>query len=41
LLLTSIEEQKLLEVDGLGAGAAAAGPTAENGLQQQHRLRER
>ena len=28
------------EVDGLVAGAAAAGPAAQDGLQEQHRLRE-
>jgi hypothetical protein len=32
LLLTSIEERKLVEVDVLVAGAAAAGPTAQDGL---------
>jgi hypothetical protein len=35
-----MEEDELVEVDGLGAGAAAAGPAAQDGLQQQHRLRE-
>jgi len=41
LLLASREELELLEVDGLVAGAAAAGPTAQHGLQEQHRLRQR
>jgi hypothetical protein len=41
LLLTSIEEDELVEVDGLGAGSAAAGPTAQDGLQEQHRLWQR
>ena len=41
LLLTLVEEQELVEVDGLSAGAAAAGPAAQDGLQQQHGLRER
>jgi hypothetical protein len=41
LLLTLIEEHELVEVDGLGAGAAVAGPTAQDGLQEHHRLRQR
>ena len=41
LLLTSVEERELVEVDWLGAGAAAAGPTAQDGLEEQHRLRQR
>jgi hypothetical protein len=32
LLLTLVEEFELVEVDGLSAGAAAAGPAAEGGL---------
>jgi hypothetical protein len=28
----AIEERELVEVDGLGAGAATAGPTAQDGL---------
>ena len=40
LLLTSWEEDELVEVDGLMAGAAVAVPTAQEGLQEQHRLRE-
>ena len=32
LLLTSMEERELVELDGLLAGAAAAGPTAQDGL---------
>jgi len=36
-----MEECELVEVDGLLAGSAAAGPTAQDGLQQQHGLRER
>ena len=40
LLLTTWEELELREVDGLVAGAAAAGPAAQDGLQQQHRLRQ-
>ena len=32
------EEGELVEVDGLAAGAAAAGPSTQEGLQQQHRL---
>jgi hypothetical protein len=41
LLLTVMEDRELVEVDGLGAGAATAGPTAQDGLQEQHRLRQR
>jgi hypothetical protein len=41
LLLTSVEEHELVEVDGLLAGAAATGPAAQDGLQEQHRLRQR
>ncbi len=41
LLLASGEEDELVEVDGLVAGAAVAVPTAQDGLQEQHRLRER
>jgi hypothetical protein len=40
LLLTSVEEFELVEIDGLVTGAAAAGPAAQDGLQKQHRLRE-
>src|SRR5262249_735519 len=38
LLLTPAEEDELAEVDGLVAGSAVAGPTAQDGLQEQHRL---
>ena len=41
LLLTLVEEVELFEVDGLLAGAAAVGPAAQDGLQEQHGLRER
>jgi hypothetical protein len=41
LLLAAVEERELFEVDGLMAGSAAAGPAAEDGLQEQHGLRER
>jgi hypothetical protein len=41
LLLATVEEGELFDVDGLVAGSAAAGPAAEDGLQQQHRLRQR
>ena len=41
LLLTSVEEVELFEVDGLVAGAAAVGPAAQDGLEEQHRLRQR
>ncbi len=40
LLLTSVEEGELVEVDGLVTGSAAAGPAAQDGLEEQHRLRE-
>ena len=40
LLLPSVEECELLKVYGLVAGSAAAVPTAHDGLQEQHRLRE-
>jgi hypothetical protein len=40
LLLPSGEQDELVEVDGLVAGAAVAVPTAQEGLQQQYRLRE-
>ena len=40
LLLTAGEEDELVEVDGLVACAAVAVPTAQEGLQEQHRLRE-
>jgi hypothetical protein len=40
LLLALGEEAELVEVDGLAAGAAAAVPTLEDGLHQQHRLWE-
>jgi hypothetical protein len=32
LLLTLMEERKLVEVDGLEAGSAAAGPATQDGL---------
>jgi hypothetical protein len=32
LLLTAMKELELVEVDGLSAGAAAAGPAAQDGL---------
>jgi CheY-like chemotaxis protein len=41
LLLPLVEERELAEVDGLLAGAAPVGPTAQDGLQEQHRLRQR
>jgi hypothetical protein len=41
LLLPAVEELQLVEVDGLLAGAAAAGPAAQDGLQEQHRPRQR
>jgi hypothetical protein len=40
LLLPSWEEGELVEVDRLLAGAAMAVPTAQQRLQEQHRLRE-
>jgi hypothetical protein len=36
-----MEETQLLEVDAVTAGSAAAGPAAQDGLQEQHRLRQR
>jgi hypothetical protein len=41
LSLLLVEERELVEIDGLVAGAAAAGPAAQDGLQEQHRLRQR
>ena len=41
LLLPSGKEQELVELDRLMTGAAAAGPTAQDGLQEEHRLRQR
>jgi hypothetical protein len=41
LSLAAGEELELVEVDGLLAGAAAAGPAAQDGLQEQHGLRQR
>jgi hypothetical protein len=35
-----MEECELLEVDGLVAGSATAGPAAQDGLQEQDRLRQ-
>jgi len=32
LLLTLVEEDELVEIDGLSAGSAAAGPAAQDGL---------
>jgi hypothetical protein len=32
LLLASVEEGELLEIDGLSAASAAAGPAAQDGL---------
>ncbi len=40
LLLAAWDEEELVEVDGLLAGSAAAGPAAEDGLEEQHRLRQ-
>ncbi len=40
LLLALGEECELVEVDGLVAGSAAAVPTLEDGLEEQHRLGE-
>src|SRR3954462_5874036 len=41
LLLPRMEERELAQVNWLMAAAAAAGPAAQDGLQQQHRLRQR
>jgi hypothetical protein len=41
LLLTLMKEAQLFEIDGAVAGATAAGPAAQDGLQEQHRLRQR
>src|SRR2546426_12218970 len=41
LLLPVSEERKLVEVDGLAAGAAAAVPTAQQWLQECNGLRQR
>jgi hypothetical protein len=41
LSLPAVEEGELVEVDVLVAVAAAAGPAAQDGLQKQHRLRQR
>jgi hypothetical protein len=41
LLLTPVEEGELVEIDWLSAGSAAAVPAAQDGLQEQHRLRQR
>jgi len=41
LLLAAVDERELFEIDGLVAGSAAAGPAAEDGLQEQHRLGQR
>src|SRR5207244_4577996 len=40
LLLTTRDEGELVEVDLLVAGAAATGPAAQDGLEEQHRLRQ-
>jgi hypothetical protein len=40
LLLAFTEQLEVFEVDGLVTGSAAAGPAAEDGLEEQHRLRE-
>jgi hypothetical protein len=40
LLLTSDREFELFEVDVLVAGSATAGPAAQDGLEEQHRLWE-
>src|SRR5712692_11002439 len=40
LLLTMRDEDELVGVDVLLTGAAAVGPAAQDGLQQQHRLRQ-
>jgi hypothetical protein len=36
-----MEERELVEVDALLAGSAATGPAAQDGLEEQHRLRQR
>lgn len=36
-----MKQYQLLEVDGLITGSAAAVPTPQKGLQEQHRLRQR
>ena len=36
-----MKQHELVQIDGLVAGAAAAGPTVQHGLQEQHRLRQR
>jgi hypothetical protein len=41
LLLPVVKEWELIQIDELLAGAAAAGPAAEDGLQEQHRPRQR
>jgi hypothetical protein len=41
LLLTLMKERELVELDGLVAGAAAAGPATQDGLQEQHGLGQR
>ncbi len=41
LLLASVEERELVEVDGLLACSASSGPAAEDGLEEQHRLGQR
>jgi uncharacterized 2Fe-2S/4Fe-4S cluster protein (DUF4445 family) len=35
-----MEEWELVEVDRLVAGSAAAGPAAQDGLEEQHGLRQ-
>lgn len=40
LLFASGEEFELVEVDGLVAGSATAGPASQDGLHEQHRLWE-
>jgi hypothetical protein len=36
-----MEQNQLVEVDGLATRSAAAVPTTQEGLQEQHRLGER
>jgi hypothetical protein len=36
-----VEQLEPAEIDGLVAGSAAAGPTEQDGLQEQHGLRQR